>query len=192
MAATPLRLLAFGDSLTAGYALPPGDGFVAKLQAALTARGYPVEVIDAGVSGDTSADGRSRLDWSLADNPQYAIVELGANDALRGIDPRETYANLDSILTTLADRHVKVLLAGMRAPRNMGNLYVREFDSVYSHLVARHGVALYPFFLDGVALDPDLTLLDGIHPNSRGIDRIVAGILPAVEALLGPPPVGRP
>jgi acyl-CoA thioesterase-1 len=191
MAATPIRLLALGDSLTAGFNLPVSDGFVARLQAALLAKGYVVTVLDAGVSGDTSAGGRARLGWALADQPDYAIVELGANDALRGIDPAETYANLDAILTTLADRKVKVLLAGMYAPRNMGADYVRAFDAIYPRLQARHNLPLYPFFLDGVVLHPDLTLADGLHPNAKGVQRIVDGILPSVQALLGPPP-GQP
>jgi acyl-CoA thioesterase-1 len=184
MTATPIRLLALGDSLTAGFGLPVEDGFAAKLEAALRAKGYGVTVPDTGVSGDTSAGGRDRLSWALADHPDYAIVELGANDALRGLDPGETYANLDAILTALADRKIKVLLAGMKAPHNMGPDYVRAFDGVYPRLQARHNVMLYPFFLDGVALDPNLTLGDGLHPNAKGVDRIVAGILPAVETLL--------
>jgi acyl-CoA thioesterase-1 len=188
MAATPIRLLALGDSLTAGFDLPAGQGFAPQLAAALKRKGYAVSVIDAGVSGDTAAGGRARLAWALADRPDCAIVELGANDALRGIDPKATYADLDAILTTLAEHHVKVLLAGMAAPRNMGADYVAAFDSIYPRLAARHHVPLYPFFLEGVVLRPDLTLADGLHPNAKGVAQIVASILPSVEALLGPPP----
>ncbi len=188
MAADPIRLLAFGDSLTAGYNLPAGDAFPAKLEAALRARGYVVRVINAGVSGDTSAGGRARLDWTLADRPDYAVVELGANDALRGIDPKITAANLDAILSVLRQRGVKVLLAGMLAPRNMGAAYVREFDAIYPRLARTHDVPLYPFFLEGVALRRDLTQPDGMHPNAQGVEVVVRGILPAVERLIGPPP----
>ena len=191
MAAMPIRILAFGDSLTAGFNLPSGDAFPVKLEAALKAKGYAVQVVNAGVSGDTTAGGRARLEWTLADRPDYApdyaIVELGANDALRGLDPELTYGNLDAILARLQGRKVKVLLAGMLAPRNLGDAYVRAFDAIYPRLQAKYGVALYPFFLDGVALHPELTLPDGMHPNAQGVDRIVTGILPAVERLLGPP-----
>lgn len=186
MAATPIRILALGDSLTAGYNLPPSDAFPVKLEAALKAKGYAVQVINGGVSGDTSAGGRARLDWALGDHPDYAIVELGANDALRGIDPTITYANLDAILATLKARSVKTLLVGMLAPRNMGATYTQAFDGIYPRLKAEYGVAFYPFFLDGVALRQDLTLPDGMHPNSKGVDRIVAGILPAVIGLIDP------
>ncbi len=188
MAATPIRILAFGDSLTAGYNLPPANAFPVRLEAALRAKGYQVQVLNAGVSGDTSAGGRSRLDWALADRPDYAIVELGANDALRGVDPKVTYANLDAILSTLEQRQVKTLLAGMYAPRNLGAPYVQSFDAIFPRLQAAHRVPLYPFFLDGVALHPELTLADGMHPNAAGVDIMVAGILPQVERLLGPPP----
>jgi acyl-CoA thioesterase-1 len=187
MAADPIRLLAFGDSLTAGYGLPAGDAFPAKLQQALRAKGYRVEVVNAGVSGDTTAGGRARLDWALADRPDYAIVELGANDALRGLDPKLAYANLDAILGTLRDRHVNVLLAGMLAPRNLGPDYAAAFDSIYPSLQKKYSVPLYPFFLEGVALHHDLTLPDGLHPNSDGVDTIVRGILPTVQSWLGSP-----
>ncbi len=187
MAADSIRLLAFGDSLTAGYNLAAGDAFPAKLEGALRAKGYSVQVINGGVSGDTSAGGRARLDWALSDRPDFAIVELGANDALRGIDPKVTAANLDAILSRLRQRGVKVLLAGMLAPRNMGTDYVREFDAIYPRLAKAHGVPLYPFFLEGVAMRRELTLPDGMHPNAQGIDVVVRGILPAVEDLIGPP-----
>jgi acyl-CoA thioesterase I len=192
-AAQPARILAFGDSLTAGYGLPPEDAFPVQLQNALNAAGYTVAITNAGVSGDTTADGRARIDWSLADPFDYAIVELGANDALRGLDPGEAYANLDAILNALAAKHVKVLLAGMYAPRNLGHDYVQQFDAIYSRLITAHpDVALYPFFLDGVALHPELIQGDGLHPNAQGVGVIVKAILPAVERLLGAPPVGAP
>lgn len=192
MAATELRILALGDSLTAGYNLPPGDAFPVKLEAALKARGYAVQVINAGVSGDTTAGGKARLDWALADHPDYAIVELGANDALRGLDPALAFANLDAILGRLEAGKVKVLLAGMLAPPNLGADYGGKFNAIYPNLQAKWHVPLYPFFLDGVTMHPDLTLADGMHPNSRGVERIVSGILPAVETLLGPPPAAAP
>ena len=192
-AADPVTILALGDSLTAGYNLPPSAAFPVKLEAALRAKGHNnIRVVNAGVSGDTTAGGRARLDWALADKPDFAIVELGANDALRGLDPKLAYANLDAILTTLRQRNVGVLLAGMLAPRNLGADYGRDFDALYPRLAAKHGVPLYPFFLDGVALHPDLTQPDGLYPTIQGVDRIVAGILPQVEALLAVKPGPRP
>ena len=185
-AAAPAILLVLGDSLVAGYGLAAADAFPQRLEAALAAHGYSVRVVNGGVSGDTSADGRARLEWALADRPQFAIVELGANDALRGLDPALTYANLDAILDTLGKRGVRVLLAGMKAPRNLGGEYARAFDSVYPRLSEKYKVALYPFFLDGVALHPDLLQQDGLHPNPKGVAVIVRHILPAVETLLGP------
>ncbi len=185
--AAGLRILAFGDSLTAGYMLDGGDAFPAKLEAALRGAGYDARVANAGVSGDTTADGLARIDWALADPYDYAIVELGANDALRGLDPEAAYANLDAILARLAAHRIKVLLAGMLAPPNLGADYAKAFDAIFPRLAGKHGVPLYPFFLDGVALHPELQLADGLHPNARGVDTIVARILPAVEALLGPP-----
>ena len=187
----PLRLLALGDSLTAGYNLPAEDAFPVKLQAALRKEGYAVEVVNAGVSGDTSTDGRARLDWALGETPpDAAIVELGANDVLRGIDPALTYTNLDAILAVLRARHVRILLAGMMAPRNMGADYVKAFDAIYPKLQAKYHVPLYPYFLDGVTFHADRTLADGMHPNPAGVAVMVAGILPQVRALLGPPPGG--
>lgn len=190
MAETPIRILAFGDSLTAGYNLPSRDAFPVKLEAALRAQGYDARVLNAGISGDTSAGGRARLDWALGDRPDYAIVELGANDALRGLDPEQVYANLDVILKTLRSRGIPVLLAGMMAPRNMGADYVGRFDAVYGRLRQKYGVPLYPFFLDGVAMNAALTQADGLHPNARGVDRIVQGILPMVEQLIAKPAGG--
>ncbi len=186
-ASGPLRILAFGDSLTAGYGLPADDAFPVQLARALEAAGYDVAITNAGVSGDTTADGRARIDWALADPFDYAIVELGANDTLRGLDPEQAYANLDFILDALAAKHVKVLLAGMYAPRNLGRDYTQQFDAIYPRLIAAHpDVALYPFFLDGVALHPELIQGDGLHPNREGVAVIVKAILPAVEKLLGP------
>lgn len=181
-AESPLRLLVLGDSLSAGYGLPAEDAFPAQLEAALKSTGYNVDVINAGVSGDTSAGGLSRLSWSLADNPELVIVELGGNDALRGLPPEETLANLDEILARLVKRKVSVILAGMKAPRNMGSEYAGKFDRIYPHLAEKHGIALYPFFLDGVALNPALNLPDGIHPNTEGVGIIVNKILPVVQS----------
>jgi len=182
----PVRILAFGDSLVAGYGLPADEAFPVQLEKALTGAGYHVAITDAGVSGDTTADGRARLDWSLADPFDYAIVELGANDALRGLDPGEAYANLDFILNALTAKHIKVLLAGMYAPRNLGRDYAEQFDAIYPRLIAAHpDVVLYPFFLDGVALHPELMQGDGLHPNAAGVAAIVRTILPAMERLLG-------
>jgi acyl-CoA thioesterase-1 len=179
------RLLVLGDSLTAGYGLPADQAFPARLQAWLKKEGRDVTVINAGVSGDTSAGGLARLDWALGNEPPpFAVVELGANDALRALSPAALFDNLDRILTKLQARHVKVLLAGMYAPRNLGQAYVGEFDTVYTRLAAKHGVALYPFFLDGVAGDAALNQADGMHPNAQGVDIIVARIGPQVQKLL--------
>ena len=184
-AAPPIRLLALGDSLTAGYGLPPGRGFVPQLQAALAARGRAVQVIDAGVSGDTTAGGLARLDWALADSPQAAIVELGGNDGLRGLPPAQSRANLTAILDRLRARGIPVLLAGMLAPPNLGAEYGREFAAVFQDLARqRPELVFYPFFLEGVAGDPALNQPDGIHPNERGLADILRRLLPAVETLL--------
>lgn len=190
-AAEPIRLLALGDSLTAGYGLPPGEGFVPRLQAALAARGRQVRLLDAGVSGDTTAGGLARLDWALADQPQAAIVELGGNDGLRGLPPAETRRNLTAILDRLAARRIPVLLTGMLAPPNLGADYGREFAAVFHDLAReRPDVIFDPFFLEGIAGDAALNQVDGIHPNPRGVERLVARILPAVEALLDRVPSG--
>lgn len=183
-APAPTRLLAFGDSLTAGYGLAPEDAFPVKLQARLRADGLRVVVLNGGFSGDTSSGGLSRVKWVLADKPQYALVEFGANDALRGLDPALTEANLDKILARLQESGVKSLLIGMRAPSNWGADYEKAFDAIYPDLAKKYGVPLYPFFLDGVALDPDFNQADGLHPNPQGVDRIVARLAPAVERLL--------
>lgn len=182
--AAPIKILTLGDSLTAGYGLAEADGFCPRLEKALKDAGHDVRVINGSVSGDTTADGLARLDWTTADNPDLVIVELGANDALRGLDPARTKANLDMILGRLQTRGRVVLLAGMMAPRNLGADYDRAFDGLYPDLAARHHVALYPFFLDGVAADPALNQADGIHPNPAGVAIIVKRMLPAVEKAL--------
>ena len=179
--------MVLGDSLAAGYGLPVAESFPAQLEKALAERGHAVEVIGAGVSGDTTAGGLARLDWLLADGPDLVIVELGGNDALRGIDPAETERNLEQILERLRAAGVKTLLAGMQAPRNMGEDYYRRFDRIYPELAGRYEVAFYPFFLAGVATRPELNLPDGIHPNAQGINVIVERILPYLEALLEEP-----
>lgn len=182
--AESLRVLALGDSLTAGYGLPADAAFPVQLEKALRAQGYDVTVINAGVSGDTSAGGRARLDWALADKPAFAIVELGANDGLRGIDPKVTEQNLDAILTRLKAEGVTVLLAGMLAPPNYGPDYAEAFRQVFVRLAQRHHVAFYPFFLDGVARDPKLNQGDGMHPTREGVAVIVQRILPSVKQVL--------
>jgi len=179
-----LRLVAFGDSLTAGYGLARDEGFVARLQAALRDGGLDVEVIDAGVSGDTTDMGLARLDWSVPADADAVIVELGANDALRGLPPSEALVNLDEIVGRLTARGQKVLIAGMMAPRNLGEIYAATFDPIFAEVAKKHGALLYPFFLEGVALRPDRTLPDGLHPNAEGVKVIVAGILPKVRELL--------
>jgi acyl-CoA thioesterase-1 len=180
----PVKMVVVGDSLSAGYGLPVEAAFPTKLAAALKAKGIAVTVANAGVSGDTASGGLERLDWSVPDGTQAVIVELGANDALRGLDPKLTEKALDTILRRLQDRHIPVLLAGMQAPRNMGSDYVRAFDAIFPALAASHPVVFYPFFLDGVATDPKLNQGDGMHPNAAGVDVIVARILPQVEELI--------
>ncbi len=181
----PLTILAFGDSLVAGFGLGTRDGFTARLEAALKAKGVNARVVNAGLSGDTSAGGLARLDWALEPKPDFAIVELGANDGLRGLDPAQTRANLDAILTKLKAKGVPVLFAGMYAPPNMGPDYGKAFNALYPELARKHGVAFYPFFLDGVAADPSLNQPDGIHPNAKGVDVIVERIFPYVIKLIG-------
>ncbi len=177
-------IVALGDSLTAGLGLPQSKAFPAQLEAALKARGQEVKVVNAGVSGDTAAAGLARLDWALPDDASAVIIELGANDALEGLDPAATKATLEKIITQVKARGLPILLAGMEAPRNLGKEYVAEFGAIYPDLAARYDLILYPFFLDGVALDDNLTLNDGMHPNAQGVARIVQGILPKVEELL--------
>lgn len=184
LAAEPIRIVAFGDSLMTGYGLPAPAAFPVRLEAALKAKGYDVRVANAGVSGETASAALARLDWAVPAGTQAVIVEFGANDALRGIDPEMTRAALDAILRRLKESRVAVLLAGMRAPPNLGAEYAARFDAIYPALAKAHDVLLYPFFLDGVAADAKLNLGDGIHPTAEGIDVIVARILPAVEALI--------
>jgi acyl-CoA thioesterase-1 len=183
-AAEALRILALGDSLTQGYGLPNGTEFPAQLEAALRAEGLNIGVINAGVSGDTSAGGLARLDWSLSDHPDAAIVELGGNDALRGLSPAEMEQNLDAILARLSQEGIPVLLAGIMSPRNMGPDYAAEFDAVYPRVAEKHGALFYPFFLDGVALDPDLMQADGTHANEDGVAEIVRRMMPLVRELI--------
>jgi acyl-CoA thioesterase I len=182
--AQTLHILAFGDSLTAGLGLDPAEAFPAKLETALKARGHDIVIANAGVSGDTSTAAAERLDWSLVPDIDGVIVELGANDALRGIDPAKTEIALDGILTELQKRKLPVLLAGMLAPRNLGQDYGAAFDAIFPRLAQKHGVLFYPFFLEGVAADPALNQPDGLHPNSKGVDMIVSRILPVTEDLI--------
>lgn len=182
--ARPLKILAMGTSLTQGYGLPPGTEFTTQLQAALKAQGVDADIVNAGVSGDTSADGLSRLDWSLADHPDAAILELGSNDMLRGISPAETEKNLRTILSTFQKDHIPVLFTGMHAQRNLGADYVAQFDAIYPKLAKEFSVIYYPFILDGVALNPKLNQADGLHPNPAGVKIIVARILPDVKKLV--------
>jgi acyl-CoA thioesterase-1 len=182
--AQPVRILALGTSLTQGYGLPPGTEFPVQLQAALKAAGIPAIVVNAGVSGDTSADGLSRLDWALADKPDAAILELGSNDMLRGLPPEMTEKNLRAILTKLKSAKVPVLLTGMGAQRNLGPEYVKKFDSIYPRLAKEYGVLFYPFILEGVAMKRELNQADGMHPNPAGVKVIVNRILPLVKQLV--------
>lgn len=179
-----VKVMAFGDSLTAGYGLPAREGFVSRLEAALKAEGYNVTIINAGVSGDTTAGGKARLDWSLAERPDAVLLELGANDALRGLSPAASEANLDAMLNVLKERKIPVLLIGMKSPPNLGAEYGTAFEAIYPRLAARYGVPLYPFFLDGVAANSTLNQADGIHPNAAGVHEIVRRILPAVTKFL--------
>src|ERR1043166_6748514 len=180
----PVKIGALGVSLTAGLGPPADAAFPARLQRALARKGIAAEVVNAGVSGDTTADGLARIDWSVTEDADAVILELGANDALRGLDPAQTRGNLEAILRRLAARRLPVLLAGMRAPPNLGTDYVQAFDAIYPALAAAHGVIFYPFFLDGEAALRDLNQGDGIHPTAAGVDVIVAKILPQVEDLV--------
>jgi acyl-CoA thioesterase-1 len=180
-AADPLHIVGLGDSLMAGYGLDPGQSFPERLQAALVAKGHDVEIQNAGVSGDTSSGGLSRLDWSVPDGTQLVLLELGSNDMLRGISPDLTEKNLDAMLAQLKERHIAVVLIGMLAAPNLGHAYQEAFGSIYPKLAEKYGVPLYPFFLDGVAGNPSLELEDGMHPNAKGVEKMVEGILPTVE-----------
>jgi acyl-CoA thioesterase I len=184
VAAKPAKIVALGDSLTAGLGLPAGEGFVARLQAALAGKGIAAELINAGVSGDTASDVLARLDWSVPQDADAVILEVGGNDMLRGIKPQVIRTALDTILQRLRERHIAVLLCGMRAAPNLGTDYVAAFESIYPDLAAKYGVSLYPFFLDGVAADLGRLQPDGLHPNAAGVEVIVAGILPKVERLI--------
>ncbi len=180
----PVRIVAFGDSLTAGYGLPAQAAFPVKLERALKAKGYAVEIVNAGVSGDTAARGLARLDWSVPEDTDAVIVELGANDMLLGLDPRVTRNALAEIVRRLTDRKLPVLLAGMRAAPNLGSAYGSEFERIYADLARESGVLFYPFFLDGIVTHSRFNLQDGVHPNAAGIDAIVERILPQVEELI--------
>jgi acyl-CoA thioesterase-1 len=182
----PIKMVVLGDSLSAGLGLSANDAFPAKLQKALKDKGINVDMTNAGVSGDTASGGRDRLDWSVSDGTQAVIVELGANDALRGTDPAVTRAALSDILTRLRARKIPVMLCGMLAPPNYGHDYAEKFNTIYPDLAKSFGVPLYPFFLDGVAADAKLNQADGIHPTPQGVDIIVAKMMPTVEAFLGP------
>jgi len=185
MAASGSRILvALGDSLTAGYLLSQDKGFVPVLERELKARGQNVTLINGGVSGDTTSDGLARLDWTIPDGTHGVILELGANDMLRGLDPAIARANLRDMLMRFRERKIAVLLVGMKAQRNFGPSYVTAFDSLYADLAREFKVPLYPFFLEGVAGEPALTLQDGLHPNAKGVEKIVSNILPHVEDFL--------
>ena len=190
-AAGGLRIVVLGDSLSAGYQLPAADAFPARLEAALKARGLAVTVENAGVSGDTSTGGLERLDWSVGEGTDAVILELGGNDALRGIDPAITRRNLETIIERLQARRIPILLAGMLAPPNMGAAYAAGFNPIFPDLAAKYGLILDPFFLEGVMTVPGMTLPDGMHPNARGVVVMVGRILPKVEELIAKARAGR-
>lgn len=183
-AADAITLVGFGDSLMAAYNLQASEGFPARLEAALRDRGHDVTIIDAGVSGDTTSGGLARLDWSIPDGVDGVILELGANDALRGLPPEKTRENLDAMIVRLKERGIAVLLAGMLAPPNMGAGYETAFNAIYPDLAARYELPLYPFFLDGVTGNPDMLLSDGMHPNPSGINTMVEKFVPLAEEFL--------
>jgi acyl-CoA thioesterase I len=182
--ADTIHILALGDSLTAGYGLDPGKSFADKLQEALKAKGHDVVIINGGVSGDTIAQGAARLDWALTDNVKAVLVELGANDVLRGLDPAQAETSLRQILETLKKKKLPTLLLGMVSPANMGADYQAKFNLIYPKLANEFGADLYPFFLDGVAAKPELNQPDGIHPNEKGVAEIVSRVVPFVEKLV--------
>lgn len=188
--ADPVRIVGLGDSLMAGYQLDAGQSFPEKLEAALKARGHDVVIVNAGVSGDTSAGGLSRLDWSVPDDTDMVILELGANDMLRGIAPQVTEDNLTAMIERLNQRNIDVVLAGMVAAPNLGADYAAQFNPIFPKLAARYDVPLYPFFLEGVAAERDLLLEDGMHPNAAGVDRMVENFLPLIEEVLADGPGG--
>jgi len=182
--AESLKLVGFGDSLMAAYDLAKEDGFPAQLQAALRERGHDVEIADAGVSGDTTSGGLSRLDWSIPDGTDGVILELGANDALRGVSPDKTRENLEAMIKRLDERGIPVLLAGMLAPPNMGPGYEDKFNAIYPDLAKEHDLILYPFFLDGVTGEPGMVLSDGMHPSASGVEEMVKRFLPVAEEFI--------
>lgn len=179
----PIKILALGDSLTAGYGLPVGKAYPDIIEKLFAEDGYNVTMINAGVSGDTTAGGAARVEWALADNPDAAVVELGANDALQGLSPEQAKKNLDTILTKLKEQDIPILLAGMYAPPNMGDEYSRRFNSMYEELAEKHDTMLYPFFLKGIADKPGLTQGDGLHPNAEGTRIIAENIYPSIKKL---------
>lgn len=183
--ARTIHLVGFGDSLMAGYELPSEHAFAARLEKQLRDKGHDVDIFNAGVSGDTTADGLARLDWSISEGTDGVILELGANDALRGLPPAETRKNLDAIITRLKERRIAILFIGILAPPNMGSDYQKQFNSIYPELAAAHDLDFYPFFLDGVVLDPKLLLKDGMHPNGEGTKVMAGRVLPAAEKFLG-------
>ncbi|WP_343563657.1 arylesterase [Kiloniella sp. b19] len=180
----PFRIMAFGDSLVHGYGLPAGQSFPDQLEQVLLEQGYNISMINAGNSGDTTAAGLARVDWALGDNPDVAIIVLGGNDSLRGLNPEQTRSNIEAIIDRFQAADVKVLLAGMMAPRNLGTEYVSVFDSLYPELAQSKGTAFYPFFLEGVAQVPELNQADGIHPNRAGVEKITERLLPSLLPLI--------
>ncbi|WP_176084864.1 arylesterase [Martelella sp. HB161492] len=184
MAADPLKLVVLGDSLVAGYELAAGQDYPAQLDKALNEAGYDVTITNAGVSGDTTSGGLARIDWSIPEGTDGVLLELGANDALRGISPDKTKENLEAMVKRLSERHIPVMLMGMMAPPNMGDAYAAAFNGIYEGLATAQGLPLYPFFLDGVTTHADLQLSDGMHPNADGVKIMVEKSLPAVEAFL--------
>ena len=178
------RLMVFGDSLVAGYGLPAEQGFTSQLQDRLTENGFTIEILNAGVSGDTSAGGAARLDWALSEQPDYVMIVLGGNDLLRGLDPQATRQNLDQIIARLAALNIKTFLCGMLAPLNLGPEYSREFNPIYPELAQKYSLAFYPFFLQDVALAPALNQRDGLHPNADGVAKIIDGMMPSILRFL--------
>lgn len=184
---TAPRIMLYGDSILAGYGLPAETAFAGVLARRLADDGFKAEIVNASVSGDTTAGGVSRLDWALADKPDLIVLALGGNDVLRGIDPANTRANLTAMLSTMQARGIPVLLAGMQAPRNLGPDYVRAFDPIYPDLAVTYHATFYPFLLDGIATDPAMNQADGIHPNPKGVQRMVDGLAPLIERMLNRP-----
>ncbi len=176
--AARMKIVAFGDSLVAGFGVKPSEGFVAQLETALKARGHDVEIVNSGVAGDTALNGLERFDWAVPDDARAVILEFGANDGLMGKDPAATKTTLDTILKRIRERKLPVLIAGMKAPRNWGETYTAAFDGMYADLATKHGALIYPFFLEGVALERELNQSDGMHPNAKGVAEIVRRITP--------------